>query len=118
MNGTMQNRIHDGTRAVMQETSANRRRRPHDDCGNRHLPLTEFVDQLAEHRARHGQRDRLHGRQRARQRIVAVVMLHGNRDRHADHWERHAGDYRSDGESRGVRYAEPAPHTLRKDVGR
>jgi len=108
MNGTMQNRIHDGTRAVMQETS--------DDCGNRHLPLTEFVDQLAEHRARHGQRDRLHGRQRARQRIVAVVMLHGNRDRHADHWERHAGDYRSDGESRGVRYAKqlriPSEKTL------
>ena len=94
----------------------NRGDHPHDDCRNRHLPLAELVYQLAEHRAGHGQRDRLHCGQRAGKRIIAVVVLHGNRDRHADHRERHAGDHRADGESCGVRYAKqlriPSEKTL------
>ena len=94
MNGTMQNSTHSGACEVIAVTSENAA--------------------IAEHRAGDGQRDGLHGGQRARQRIVAVVMLHGDRDRHADHRERHAGDDRADGVPCGVGYAQklgvPAEH--------
>jgi len=64
--------------------------------------LPEAVDERAQHGAQHGAGDRLHGGQRAGERVIAVVLLRHDRHRHADHRERHARDDRSDGKTRGV----------------
>ena len=79
---------------------------PNDNRRNRDLPLAELVGQLAQQRRGHGQRNRLNGGEHAGQRIVAVIMLYGNGDGHADHREWHAGDDRADGITGGMRNAQ------------
>ena len=79
---------------------------PHQNRWNRNLPLAELVGQLAEQRRGHGQCNRLNGGEHTCQRVVAVVMLHGNGDGHAHHRERHAGNHRTDGITSGMRYAQ------------
>ena len=75
---------------------------PHDDCRDGDGALPEAVDERAQHGAQHGAGDRLHGGQRAGERVITVVLLRHDRHRHADHRERHARDDRSDGKTRGV----------------